>query len=47
MSKYVKGAFINDVTLRGGEGVSNFVTECDRIGGGGKCQCDITLRYTC
>ena len=34
MSKYVKGAFINDVTLRGGEGVSNFVTECDRRGEG-------------
>ena len=30
----------------GGEGVSNFVTECDRRGGGGKCQCDVTLRYT-
>ena len=30
-----------------GEGVSNFVTECDRRGGGGKCQCDVTLRYTC
>ena len=41
-----KGTFINDVTLRGGEGVSNFVTECDRRGGGGKCQCDVTLRYT-
>ena len=30
----------------GGEGVSNFVTECDRRGGGGKCQCDVKLRYT-
>ena len=27
----------------GGEGVSNFVTKCDRRGGGGYCQCDVTL----
>ena len=33
-SKLPIGTFINDVTLEGGEEVSNFVTECDRRGRG-------------
>ena len=32
--------------FKGGKGVSNFVTECDRRGGGGKYQSDVMLRYT-